>query len=185
MRVKKSASEGCCECGQPAVVHVGWVKAGPVHASSFCEKHAAAAGVLDPLGYALLEHADASSGARGDSSPRCPVCDCSQRDFERQGRFGCPACYGAFAGLLPPLLTRMHRGGQHRGKIPRGRADPVVVRHRIAQLQAELDDAVRSEQFEGAAQTRDVIASLQAKLLAPGPAALPSLSVPPPAAPAE
>ncbi|MGA2052416.1 MAG: UvrB/UvrC motif-containing protein [Opitutales bacterium] len=179
--MKKSASEGCCECGQPAVVHVTWVLAGTAHTAAYCEAHAAVSGVLDPHGYALLENADAASGARADGSPRCPSCDCSQRDFERQGRFGCPACYGAFAGLLPPLLTRMHRGVRHRGKIPRERADPVVVRHRIAQLQDELNDAVRAEQFEGAAQTRDTIASLKAKLLAPVPAVLPGLKVPPPA----
>jgi protein-arginine kinase activator protein McsA len=52
-----------------------------------------------------------------------------------------------------------------------GRLDPAVVRHRIAQLQAELDDAVRSEKFEGAAQTRNALAALQAKLPSSSPPA--------------
>jgi len=165
--MKESAPDVCGECGKPANVYVTWVKAGQAHTAAFCVEHATSAGVLDPLGYALLESAELAISQAADGSPRCPVCDCSQRDFERQGRFGCPACYGSFAGLLPPLLGRMHRGVQHRGKFPQGRMDPVVVRHRIAKLQIELNDAVRTEQFEGAAQTRDAIAALKAKLLEP------------------
>lgn len=154
----------CGECGQAAQVFVTFVKGGTAQTIAWCEAHAAAAGVLDPHGYALLDRlADRSA----ENSPRCPVCDCSQRDFERQGRLGCPACYAAFAGLLPPLLDRMHRGREHRGKIPRRRADSAVVRHRLAQLQAQLNDAVRAERFEWAAQTRDAIAALTAQLLAP------------------
>jgi protein arginine kinase activator len=175
----KSTAAGCGECGQPAKVHVTWVKAGLAHTVAFCEEHAAAAGVLDPLGYSLLESLGTPADTPADGALRCPACDCSQRDFERQGRFGCPACYGAFASLLPPILTRMHRGARHRGKIPLRRMDPVVARHRLVQLQAELDDAVRGEHFEGAAQTRDAIAMLKTKLLAPAPAVLPGLNPPP------
>ncbi len=119
---------------------------------------------LDPQGYALVESPEAPERRRGEPALRCPVCDCSQRDFERQGRFGCPACYTAFSGVLPQLLRRMHRDIEHRGKIPQRHADPAVVRHRLAVLQAELNDAVRAQRFEWAAQTRDAIASLKAKL---------------------
>jgi len=175
----KSTAAVCGECGQPAKVHVTWVKAGHAQTMAFCEEHAAIAAVLDPQGYALLESLGASAGPHADGALRCPACDCSQRDFERQGRFGCPACYGAFAGLLPPILTRMHRGARHRGKFPLGRMDPALARHRLAQLQAELDDAVRGEHFEGAAQTRDAIAMLKTKLLAPVPAMPPVLNPPP------
>jgi protein arginine kinase activator len=177
----KSPASVCHECGKTAQVHVTWVKAGQTLVAAFCEEHAAAAGVLDPHGYALLESLGLAPGATADGAVRCPVCDCSQRDFERQGRLGCPACYGAFAGLLPSILSRIHRGSRHRGKFPRRRMDPVVVRHRLAQLQTELRDAVRDEHFEGAAQTREAIAALKAKLPAPAPAVLPEFPPSPPA----
>ena len=177
--IMKSTALVCHECGHVGKMHVTWVKAGHAQTMVFCEKHAVAAGVLDPLSYGLLESLGLEAGAPADGAVRCPVCDCSQRDFERQGRFGCPACYGAFAGLLPPILGRMHRGSRHRGKFPQRRLDPAVVRHRLGQLQVELRDAVREEHFEGAAQTRDVIAALQAKLSAPAPAALPVFPPPP------
>jgi protein arginine kinase activator len=161
----KSFSSAVCACGRPADVFVSWVRSGQARTTAFCAPHAAAAGMLHPQGYALLEAE--TLGGRADGSPRCAVCDCSQRDFERQGRFGCPSCYTTFAGILRPMLLRMHRGLEHRGKIPLRDADPAVVRRRIERLQEELHDAVRAEHFEWAAQTRDAIAELQAKLPAP------------------
>ncbi|HTB62013.1 MAG TPA: UvrB/UvrC motif-containing protein [Opitutales bacterium] len=160
----QSFSKICAHCGVPAKVFVTLSKSGQTAAMAWCDTHAGEAGVLDPKGYALLEATETPNGRRNDGSLRCPVCDCSQRDFERQGRFGCPACYTAFAGLLPTLLGRMHRDVVHHGKIPLRGAGPAVVRHRLARLQAELNNAVRTQEFEGAAQTRDAIALLKAKL---------------------
>jgi protein arginine kinase activator len=143
---------------------VSFAHSGKCATGCWCEIHAQEAGVFDPHAYALLDRVGAAERRRGESSPRCPVCDCSQRDFERQGRFGCPACYGAFAGLLQPMVQRMHRGVEHHGKIPARGADSASMRHRLAILQAELSEAVRSEKFEGAAHTRDAIEALKAKL---------------------
>jgi protein arginine kinase activator len=159
----QSTSKTCALCGAAAKVFVSVAKGGETAAMAWCEAHAAEAGVLDPKGYALLEAVETNHHRRHESL-RCPACDCSQRDFERQGRFGCPTCYTAFAGLLPPLLSRMHRDIAHQGKIPLRGAGAAVVRHRLARLQAELNNAVRSQEFEGAAQTRDAIALLKAKL---------------------
>jgi len=162
----ESSAPICVECGATARVFINLVKGGQLTGAAFCEEHAQAAGVLDPQGFGLLQPIEAADSPRQENSTRCPTCDCSQRDFERRGKFGCAQCYGVFAGVLTPMLGRMHRGAAHRGKIPLRGADPATVRHRIDQLQAELNDAVRSERFEGAAQTRDAIAVLKAKLLA-------------------
>jgi len=159
-----STSKTCALCGAAAKVFVSVVHGGKTTAAAWCEEHAASAGVLDSHGYALLETMETTGLRRVESSVRCPVCDCSQRDFERQGRFGCPACYTAFTGLLTPLLGKMHRDVTHQGKIPLRGAGPAVVRHRLALLQEELKNAVRTQHFEGAAQKRDAIALLQSKL---------------------
>ena len=163
----ETTAHTCVECGAAAKVFIAVVKAGQVTCAAFCEEHAQAAGVLDTAGYGLLQPLDAGTETpRLEGSVRCPNCDCSQRDFERRGKFGCAHCYGVFTGVLTPMLGRMHRGAVHRGKIPLRGSDPATVRHRIDQLQEELNDAVRMERFEGAAQTRDTIALLKAKLLA-------------------
>jgi len=163
-----SAPKKCATCGKTAQVFVSYVAGGKVSNQAWCKHHAAAEGLAGLQGYALIEAGDAAETRRGDSTLRCPGCDSSQRDFERQGRFGCSVCYTTFAGLLPTLLNRMHRDVTHRGKIPLRGADPAVMRHRLARLQTELSKAVRAEQFEGAATTRDAIETLKAKLLAPG-----------------
>jgi len=157
----------CAACSQAATVFVSFVSSGKVINEAWCEAHASAHGLADLHGYDLAEERVGSAGRRGEATIRCPVCDCSQRDFERQGRFGCSTCYTTFAGLLSPLLNRMHRDVMHRGKMPQRGADPVIVRHRLALLQTELRNAVRAEQFEGAAQTRNAIEALKTKLLAP------------------
>ncbi len=170
-----SPSKTCALCSAEAKIFATLVKDGKATTIAWCAMHAAEAGAFDPLSYSLLESVTPTERRRSESTLRCPACDCSQRDFERQGRFGCPACYTAFAGVLPQLLRRMHRDVEHRGKIPQRHADPAVVRHRLAVLQAELNDAVRAQRFEWAAQTRDAIALLKAKLpdtLASAPAPL-------------
>jgi len=146
-------------------VFASLIKNGKTTTTAWCAHHAELAGLEDSHGYALAEKEDTTERRRLENAPRCPTCDCSQRDFERQGRFGCPACYTTFVGLLPSLLGRMHRDVDHRGKIPLRGADSATVRHRLAVLQEDLNDAVREEKFEFAAQTRDAIASLKAKLL--------------------
>lgn len=177
----QSPLKACALCGAAAKVFVSVVHGGKVVSVAWCEDHAAAAGAMDAEGYALLEAMETPGLRRGENSLRCPVCDCSQRDFERQGRFGCPACYTTFAGLLPPLLGKMHRDVKHHGKIPLRGAGRAAVRHRLALLQAELNQAVRTQEFEGAAQTRDAIALLKARLLATAEPSAPAL--PPDAAP--
>jgi len=169
----------CAACGKPAKVFVNFVSGGKILKEAWCEPHAIAEGVADLHAYALID-GESATGRQGEPTLRCPVCDCSQRDFERQGRFGCPTCYTTFAGLLTPLLNRMHRDVSHHGKIPLRGSDSAIMRHRLTWLKTELSKAVRTEQFEGAALTRDAIEALKAKLLAteqsggkPAPAPLP------------
>jgi protein-arginine kinase activator protein McsA len=52
------------------------------------------------------------------SERSCPRCHMRRTDFKKSGRFGCSACYEAFADDLPPLLRAMHRNDRHIGKIP-------------------------------------------------------------------
>jgi protein arginine kinase activator len=161
-----SAHSKCVICGQAARVFVSFVANGKVTAEAWCAEHGAAQG-LDQSGcYALVSTENKRSGSCDDSQLRCPVCDCSQRDYEKRGKFGCATCYTTFGGLLAPVLNQIHRGSSHRGKIPVRGADAAVVRNRLVLLQTQLSDAIQSERYEGAAQTRDAINALKSKLLA-------------------
>ena len=91
----------------------------------------------------------------------CPGCGLSRDDFRQKGRLGCPRCYEAFRGDLMPLLQRIHEAQSHTGRLPSTTApdDPAPLSARgdagLSDLRQRLEDAVRGERYEEAAQLRD------------------------------
>ena len=83
-------------------------------------------------------------------------------EFKKLGRLGCPQCYVAFEPHLKGLLRRLHNGTQHLGKVYLP-PDPSQAerQERLAGLRRKLDRAVESEDFERAAQIRDMIRTLE------------------------
>jgi protein arginine kinase activator len=88
---------------------------------------------------------------------RCGQCGFTQADFKKQGRFGCPACYEAFRGILEPMLGSMHKGTTHVGKVPQRALQRKSLYDRLTQLQVDLDQAIKAERYEDAARFRDEI----------------------------
>jgi protein arginine kinase activator len=86
----------------------------------------------------------------------CPNCHMRPSDFKKASRLGCPACYEAFAEELSPMLSGMHNGARHVGK--------VLAREKVSldltKLRDELDRCVSQQDFEQAAVLRDKIKSL-------------------------
>ena len=126
--------------------------------------------------------------ASGKAAPitACPTCGTTYAQFRTSGLLGCSTCYQAFEGQLGPLLARAHEGGTHHsGKTPRSgttgtlpapkpkagalppaaseRAPEPTAADRIAEMRAQLDKAVRQEQYELAAKLRDELAKLESK----------------------
>lgn len=87
----------------------------------------------------------------------CPGCGMVPADFRAKGRLGCPRCYDAFRTELMPLLQRIHEAQAHTGRLPSTMsetprpADPGD----LTELRKDLEDAVRGERYEEAAQLRD------------------------------
>lgn len=89
----------------------------------------------------------------------CPGCDMSPSDFRQKGRLGCPRCYDAFRHELMPLLQRIHEAQSHAGRLP----STALELHELtggddqdlSGLRQKLEDAVRGELYEEAAQLRD------------------------------
>jgi protein arginine kinase activator len=97
-----------------------------------------------------------SKTARGRRDPACPGCGLTMQQFKNTGRLGCPRCYESFRDDLVPLLRRVHESSQHRGRLPGG-TQPVTGApvQDLVDLRKRLDDAVRGEHYEAAAQLRD------------------------------
>ena len=103
-----------------------------------------------------------------DFSKTCPLCGLTFSTFRKTGKLGCGECYEAFSEELMPILGDIHKNIQHVGSKPvavRGPKTAVMkVKSQIDTLTAELEAAIKNENYEHAAVLRDKIKSLQSKI---------------------
>ena len=93
----------------------------------------------------------------------CPRCKLTFSDIQKKGEIGCSSCYRTFKDYLTPLLERIQSRTSHSGKIPlRGKAKGMRKRQ-IYELRKDLEEAVKKEEYEKAAQFRDKIRYLEKK----------------------
>ena len=151
----------CDLCSKPATVHLTQIVHNKVHKVDLCEECAQAKGVTDPSGFSLADlllkaslNPEPSTGSVG---MRCEQCGFTQNDFKKHGRFGCPACYEAFKGLVEPMLDNMHKGVTHTGKVPARALERKSLYDRLTKLELDLNEAIKSERYEDAARARDEI----------------------------
>ena len=157
----------CERCGEnEAIIHLTQIENNQMNTSHLCEGCASEKG-LDTganAGSYPLSDFIAQVGKAGETVPPapCPYCGMKLDEFKKLGRLGCPQCYVAFEPHLKGLLRRLHSGTQHLGKVYLP-PDPTQAerQERLAGLRRKLDHAVESEDFERAAQIRDMIRTLE------------------------
>lgn len=161
----------CQKCGKrPATVHVQTVINGVKSEYHFCNECAREEGhitVISPeesipanFMSALLE----GFGWPGVHSQgeRCPACGWSYDEFARTGFVGCQECYQKFGKRMGGMLRQIHGASKHVGKVP-GWMKPSAAESLLSQLKAELEEAIRKEEYERAAELRDRIRELERK----------------------
>src|SRR6186713_378815 len=148
-----------------ATVFLTQIVDGKMQKVNLCEGCSKEKGVTDPTGFALadllLGLGASQEMEKSTSGKRCPICGFSQADFKKTGRFGCSQCYETFAEGLEPMLKNMHKGLEHKGKVP---TRLLKARERAAELrklQRDLRRAVEDEKYESAAELRDRIHQLE------------------------
>ncbi len=105
---------------------------------------------------------------------RCKNCGLSYPSFCERGKFGCSECYQAFSQKLSTIFRKIHGSTQHTGKQPvklsAGSPKPeqkepkAVLPSRgeeITKLRQELQAAIKTEEFERAAELRDKIKAME------------------------
>jgi len=130
---------------------------------------AAAAPVADsPLGAFLAAMGQGVTPLEAAAASRdaCPTCAATLDDFRASGRLGCADCWIAFERPLRELLSRVHGGTRHVGRVyqsAENATDPEseLIRVRL-RLREALRVAVSSEEFERAAELRDRLRGLEA-----------------------
>lgn len=91
----------------------------------------------------------------------CALCGSSFQDIAKSGKAGCPACYETFAAELAPSIRRIHGRTSHTGQIPARFREENEKKQKIAALEAELKEAVKNENYERAAELRDILRDLR------------------------
>lgn len=77
----------------------------------------------------------------------CPKCGRKLKDIASSGFVGCNDCYTELYDRLLPVIKSIQSDVVHSGKMPNGASNQQVD---ISQLEAELRQAVASENYEAA-----------------------------------
>lgn len=153
---------------QEATVHLTQVIDGSIKKLHLCEQCAQQNGFDMQGPISITDILLGMGGKREEAAPAaersCPRCHMRKTDFKKSGRFGCAACYEAFADDLPPLLRAMHRNDRHIGKVPAREAVRVHAAKELASLQTALDRAIADEKYEEAARIRDRITACRQQM---------------------
>ncbi len=110
------------------------------------------------------------------SNAKLKKCECCGADFDEicvVGRVGCGNCYKAFNNLLTPTLQRLHGNAVHIGKRPDSVAENNhnlseksknidELQEKINCLKSELSKAIETENYEKAAEIRDLLKQMEA-----------------------
>jgi len=94
---------------------------------------------------------------------KCPKCQMTFADFRAKSRFGCANDFEIFKKGLIPIFEKIHGSSQHRGKIPASEGAELREESELAILNRELEQMVKIENYEKAAEIRDKIKLIKAK----------------------
>lgn len=151
----------CDNCHQrESSIHVTQVVEGNARELHLCEECAEASGLNVKNVMSIPDMLFGAGGGEDGAAflkKACPHCHLRGSDFRKGGRLGCPLCYEAFMDDLKPMLSAMHKGGVHKGKIPRQNRQALAVKSYLLGLRRELEAAVKREDYEKAARLRDML----------------------------
>jgi protein arginine kinase activator len=88
----------------------------------------------------------------------CSGCGLSWVDFKTTGRLGCPQCYDTYLEDMKNLLRRLHGSNRHIGKTLLKTTGNK--KESIRSLKKKLQKAIEKEEYELAAELRDLIRNL-------------------------
>lgn len=91
----------------------------------------------------------------------CSTCKIKLSQFIESGFLGCSMCYNSFRDLLDSLLRKIHGSSRHTGKILKRRGGRLKLKRELKKLKKDLEESVKIENYEKAAQLRDIIRNME------------------------
>jgi protein arginine kinase activator len=175
----------CDLCNKDASVFLTQIINGQMTTVNLCETCSQEKGVTDTAGFGLAEAFIGPTSARS-RDVSCASCGFTQSQLKKIGRMGCPECYDTFRDGLDNLLSAMHKGTTHVGKVPHNlssaplrsaiattppsaentpsRKNADELRKTVMHLRNQLQKAVAEERFEDAARLKNEIRDLEQQL---------------------
>ncbi len=161
----------CEKCSKNhATVHLTAIENGVKREAHLCDECARAAGVGIKVSFSIndilgnLMEAKVPKALKELQQIRCPECGLTYAEFKSKARLGCANDYELFKQGLLPLLEKIHGATQHVGKAPHTVDASIQKENELNRLKRELDQLVKSENFERAAEVRDRIRHLEVDL---------------------
>jgi protein arginine kinase activator len=157
----------CQLCTSPATVHLTNIENNKKREIHLCQRCAEAQQLVkkQELNLPAILHTLIGQhvGPWTDELARltCPACGIRYMEFRAAGRLGCPHDYNVFRAGLEPLLDRIHRTCRHVGKRPK-RTVSLEKQAELVELRQRLQEAIKTEAYEEAAQLRDLLRQKEA-----------------------
>ena len=152
----------CNKCTRKLEVHYKEMKDGKVNCCSMCKS----CPLLKSKLYVDPPQEDRTTPLFSHLSAKCPVCGTTNEEFMITLTLGCDSCAKTFKeilskevqaqGMIPSRLNLSNETAFHFGSVPKS-TTPQGFSKTIETLHIALNEAVRSEHFEEAADIRDQI----------------------------
>ena len=104
------------------------------------------------------------SSADKPSSEVCLACGFTVDDLRKVARLGCSSCYEVFDSEVQSMIVKMHKGMEHKGKVPVGMLKTMELKTKLSGVEAEFKEAIKEENFERAGELKLELAELKEKL---------------------
>ena len=163
----------CDKCGaENANTHVKTIINGEFREYDLCSACAHKLGYSDPFADMESEFSHMLGSFFGNVLPartqstRCEFCGSTYAEIANTGQVGCAHCYELFADRLNPSIVRIHGNAAHCGKHSKAAAQAreehaETKEEKLRRLQSQLDEAVKQQEFERAAELRDEIKGME------------------------
>lgn len=117
--------------------------------------------LFDELFNDLFDDFNMFTQAPYKSEKKCPLCGKTYSDFRRTGKFGCGECYKTFKAPVTEIMKQIHSTPSHTGKVPSKSGEQLRKKRVLEQLKKQLQDAVKAEDYETAAQLHKKIREME------------------------
>ena len=128
--------------------------------SPYQKKLAGAQANLDSILAGLLAN-EKEKKRTTDVDITCRGCGLPFATYRESLFLGCADCYDSFGEHLLADLRKFHGSTCHQGKVPKRFQSRITMQRDIRQMRKQMEEAIKQENFELAAQLRDKVNSLE------------------------